>query len=132
MAYAIDTTKSAQRHLSAADVLYDNNTRRDVSGYLYGVAAECAVKALMGELGFRSTPGRQDNPYYAHFPELRSMLRNSLTGRRSAVLLRFISDDKFMSQWSTDMRYSHGRDIKAKWIEAWRDQARQIVASIGT
>jgi hypothetical protein len=133
MAYAIDMQAAARRHLAAANTLASAD-RRDVAGYLYGIAAECAIKAMMREAGFRlpSPQTRRDNPFFAHFPELRTILRDLLQGRRGTPLLGFIQDDAFMNNWSTRMRYSHGRDIHENWISVWASQARQAVASIGT
>ncbi len=47
MAFTPHMPTAARRHLEAAEILFGNTTRMDVSGYLYGIAAECAVKALM-------------------------------------------------------------------------------------
>jgi hypothetical protein len=133
MAFAIDMQAAARRHLAAANTLARGD-RRDVAGYLYGIAAECAIKAMMRDAGFRppSDQTRRDNPYFAHFPELRTMLRDLLQGRRGTPLIGFIQDDSFMNHWSTRMRYSHGKDIEERWITTWATHARQAVASIGT
>jgi hypothetical protein len=134
MAFAIDMPAAARRNLAAAEILMRGD-RKDVAGYLYGLAAECALKAMMRESGCLPLPtdtSTRDNPYFAHFPELRTMLRDCLRGRRGTPLIGFVNNDAFMSNWSTRMRYSHGRDISERWIDEWSLQARQAVASIGT
>jgi hypothetical protein len=133
MAYTIDLPAAARRHLLAADQL-SAGPRQDVAGYLYGIAAECALKVMMKDAGLRSTDStlRRPDPFFAHFPELRTMLRDSPQLRRSSPLQRYVQNDAFMNQWSTSMRYSHGRDIDKRWVEAWAVQARQAVADIGT
>ncbi len=133
MAYATDFPAAARRHFSAAQDLIGGH-RKDVAGYLYGIAVECAVKKMMIDAGLRplTEAKRRDDPFFAHFPELRTMLRDALSGRMSAPLTTLINDDSFMNQWSTRMRYSHGRDITNAWIDAWAVQARQAIASIGT
>lgn len=133
MAYEADMPRAARRHLLAADDLL-KTSRQDVAGYLYGIAAECAVKAMMQSAGISSTSTEDSkkNPYYVHFPELRAMLRDKISGRSGAVLNRFIQDDAFMNNWSIKMRYSHGREIHANWVARWSEQARQVVESIGT
>jgi hypothetical protein len=50
--FEIDMGMAARRHLEAADELA-KGVRRDVAGYLYGIAAECAFKAMMLEAGLR-------------------------------------------------------------------------------
>ncbi len=133
MAYACDIRAAAYRHFEAAEELAEGK-RRDVAGYLYGIAAECGIKAMMLEVNIRPRPieERKDDPFYAHFPELRTMLRSRLAGRLAAPLLNFIGSDAFMNQWSTDMRYSHGRDVAEAWVTAWSAQARQVISSMGT
>lgn len=47
-----------------------------VAGYLFGLAGELAIKQIMIESGMRpKTPkGQRDDPIYAHFPTLRTLL----------------------------------------------------------
>lgn len=123
---------AARRHLTAANLLVVPGGRKDVAGYLYGIAAECAVKAMMSEAGLRRTSERRGDPFQEHFPELRTLLRDTLRGRRGTPLVNFINDDAFMNHWSINMRYSHGKDIDGRWVDRWAEQARQAVASIGT
>lgn len=133
MAFAPNMPAASRRHCLAADHLTEGG-RDDVAGYLYGISAECAVKAMMLAAGLRPLPAteRRSDPFYAHFPELRTMLRDRLQGRQGTVLRRFIEDNKFMAQWDTKMRYCKGSDIDKKWVKAWKDQAHQIVAAIDT
>ena len=133
MAFAINMAAAARRHLEAADSLASGR-RRDVAGYLYGIAAECAVKAMMIEAGMRplSESRSREDPFFAHFPGLRSILRDRLKGRIGTPLARFIQDDNFLNNWATRMRYSDGKDIDARWISAWASQAKDAVGSIGT
>lgn len=131
MAFTIDMPAAARRHLLAANSLA-TGPRRDVAGYLYGLAAECAIKAMM--LDARLPPDNYNSrgPLFQHFPELRTSLRDILQGRMGTPLVNFIFNDKFMNNWSTKMRYSDGKQILNGWIEDWADHARQAVASIGT
>lgn len=64
--------RAAFRHLQAAEMLA-NTDRRDVAGYLFGIAAECALKHMMASSGMRPLPEsqRRDDPFYAHFEELK-------------------------------------------------------------
>jgi len=134
MAYTPNLPASARRHLAAAETLYDTERRRDVAGYLYGIATECALKAVMAEAGLRplGNDKRKEDPFYAHFPALKTLLRDLQLGRAAATLKKFIENPNFMSQWDTDMRYCKGDEIRLEWIERWRDQARDIVSAIGT
>jgi len=132
MAYTPNLPAAARRHLLAADILFNEGNRPDVAGYLYGISAECAIKAMMIEAGMRPKEIRKEDPFYAHFPQLKTMLRDNQFGRNGAILNRFIHDDNFFSQWNTDMRYSHGNEINQKWIDSWKSQAKYVVDCIGT
>ena len=46
MDYKPDMPAAARRHIEAADALVDG-FRPDVAGYLYGIAAECAIKSMI-------------------------------------------------------------------------------------
>jgi hypothetical protein len=132
MAYSRNFNNSAIRHLEAADHLEQApppNGRPDVAGYIYGVAAECALKEIMFTSGMRelATDRRRDDPYYAHFPTLKTLLRDQASGRRQSVLKRYSSDVKFMEEWSTEMRYAPSRDVPACQITLWKGQARKLV-----
>lgn len=132
MAYNPDMRSAARRHLLAADILFKQGSRRDVAGYLYGIAAECAIKSMMLDAGQRPIENKKDDPFFAHFPQLLTMLRDSQIGRKGAVLHRFISNDNFFSQWDTKMRYCKGAEIEDKWIDNWKAQACEAVNCIGT
>lgn len=130
MAFTHKLPDAARRHLQAADLL-DSGHRRDVAGYLYGIAAECAIKEMMVPL---SLPAEHDKNeiFHAHFPELRTMLRDALKGRRVKPLMTFILDDRFMNNWNVKMRYADSTQIREEWVNSWRDQARAAVGAMGT
>lgn len=132
MPYNPSMTSAARRHLLAADILFQESSRRDVAGYLYGIAAECAIKAMMIDAGHRPKENSKDDPLFAHLPQLRTLLRDYQFGRNGAILLRFINDDSFFSQWDIKMRYCKGSEIDNKWITTWKEQASHAVDSIGT
>lgn len=124
MAFKPNVSAAARRTIGAADALNSGITR-GVAGYLYGIAAECAIKSIMASSGVRI-----NGAFYAHFPELRSILRDELRGRRSSTLARFIEDDSFMNNWHVSMRYAKGADIQDHWVDAWAEQARGAVSAI--
>lgn len=135
MQYPPDMPAAARRHLSAADALNSPQGRSDVAGYLYGIAAECAIKAMMLDTHLWPVPNPSDragSPYFEHFPRLRTMLRDALEGRQGTPLVQFIGNDAFMSNWSTNMRYAKGTSVNPDWINNWAAQAKDAVGAIGT
>jgi hypothetical protein len=71
---------------------------------------------------------------YAHFPDLRTLLRDALQGRHPNVTLlsRFVLNDSFMNNWHISMRYADARQIRDEWVKAWQEQAKAAVGSMGT
>lgn len=128
MPYSIDLANAAIRHYEAGEHLHSTSQRQDVAGYLFGIAAECAVKELMRRSGMRPhiPENRRENPFYAHFPELKTLLRNRIYGRNSQVTQRFI-EASFLHEWDTDMRYAPAKDIDPRKVERWREQAKHAI-----
>lgn len=119
--FTSDMTKAAHRNWAAAESLKNATAPdRTTAGYLYGIAAECAIKALYRKISW--TTDSREGPVYAHFPQLRSKLRDALSGRGAASLMRF-ADNHFMEGWSIDMRYSDGTRPDAATLDRWRDNA---------
>jgi hypothetical protein len=91
--YKRDMRASAHRHLNAAELLIGTH-RKDIAGYLLGWAAECALKYMMQQAGIKELPPsqRQSDPYYAHFESVKTLLADSLQGRRALKGLVVIRD----------------------------------------
>jgi len=134
MAFTHKLCEAARRHLHAADILCEEpGHRRDVAGYLYGIAAECAIKHMVIPIPIPPEHDKQKIAY-SHFPELRTLLRDALSGRRFAgtPLFQFVMQDAFMNNWHISMRYADARQIKDDWVRAWQKQARDAVSAMET
>lgn len=135
MAYSPDYQISARRHLYAAEALYALNTggaqpgAKAVAGYLYGLAGELAVKRMMIQSGMRplAADKRRDDPFYKHFPELKTFLLTSATGRRSGELLKLARTTQTFHEWSTDMRYAPTQEVQVLRVDKWREDAKNLV-----
>jgi hypothetical protein len=126
MAYGTNFVDAARRYLQAANCLHDHEPpcRVDVAGYLYGIAAECALKEIMR----RSHHWRE--PERAHFPDLKVVLRDSARGRHAGILRRFAEDGAFMSEWDIAMRYAPRTDILLVQVKRWRMNASDAIAAM--
>jgi hypothetical protein len=129
--YKIDMEKAARRHSIAAERLYGSD-RQDVAGYLFGIAAECAFKQLMRLSGIpiQSIEKRREDPYYAHFEDLKGLALDRLSGRNAGRLRAFCERSDFMQYWDVSMRYSDGRDIENAQVAKWRNNAAEILAAM--
>lgn len=138
MAYGRDLAKSARRHLRAADELHGLSSSGAqpgcgaVAGYLYGLCGELAIKEMMRDSGM--TPlaecNRRDDPFYAHFPVLKTLLLDSAKGRRAGELRTLAETGSLFQQWDTAMRYAPTGDIREEWIGKWQESARELVAQM--
>lgn len=138
MAYGQDLSNSAKRHLRAATELHELSSAgaqpgcRAVAGYLFGLSGELAVKAMMIESGMRPLPAdrRRDDPFYAHFPELKTRLLDTSKGRRSGELITIAETAALFKNWDTDMRYAPSTDIRDDWVEKWKASAHELVSKM--
>jgi hypothetical protein len=132
MAYGRNLSKSAHRHFKAAELLYADTTvhqnHKSVAGYLYGIAGELAVKELMRKSAIQELDQKEhhNDPYYKHFPELKTLLKDS-TGRRAEELRRIAEDTKLFQFWDTSMRYAAGSAVQLKWVDAWKESAKSLL-----
>lgn len=116
-----DMTKAAHRNWAAAERLWEAMAPdRITAGYLYGIAAECAIKAMFRD--FSWTTDSKDGPVYAHFPSIKSKLRDAISGRGASQLSKF-TDQHFMEGWAIDIRYSDGKRPDQRTLEKWRADA---------
>jgi len=138
MAYSHDYQISARRHMKAADHLYVLNTggaqpgAKAVAGYLYGLAGELAVKQMMIQSGMRPlvADNRRDDPFYKHFPELKTFLQTTATGRRAGELLKMARTTQTFQEWSTDMRYAPTQEVPAARVDGWQEDAKKLMGQM--
>jgi hypothetical protein len=134
MPYTYDFQNAARRHLQAAETLHaaagpgSQPGCKAVSGYLFGLAGELAVKQLIRPL---PPAQRRDDPFYAHFPELKRLLQERLSGRRAAVLLDVAHSNSCFQGWDTSMRYAPTNDVREPLVDAWREKAKKLVEKMG-
>jgi hypothetical protein len=138
MEYSLNPADSARRHLDAAISLHNDNEpgtqpgNRAVAGYLFGLAGELALKKMMSDSGMRPKDNGQkcNDPFYAHFPILKTLLRDNAQGRRQGELMRYAKDAKLFHDWDTNMRYAPTKDIRDQWTNEWRSQAKALVQTM--
>lgn len=70
---------------------------------------------------------RHDDPFYKHFPKLKTFLLDSAKGRRSGELRKIAETAALFQNWDTDMRYAPTVDIRDEWIESWKTSAAELV-----
>jgi hypothetical protein len=110
-----------------ADLSLDARRWRDIC------SAYPAVKEMMRESGMRplGADNRRDDPFYAHFPELKTHLRDTAKGRRGDELRKIGENAGLFQYWDTKMRYAPTADIEDAWVESWRISAHDLVDRMG-
>lgn len=118
MAYTSNMKAAAVRLYESADRLHGNG-QRHVAAYLFGLAAECALKHVAAGI----PTGGGGDLQWLHFPELRSALRKLLSGRSADGLRRLVERQDFLNQWEIRIRYARKEDINDKPIDEWKAHA---------
>jgi hypothetical protein len=94
---------------------------------LFGLSGELAVKQMMLRLGMRPLPPekKRDDPFYAHFPYLKTLLGGN--GRLEGKLRQIADTSTLFQNWDTAMRYAPSDQISHKWVDAWMTSAKQLI-----
>jgi len=125
VAYNIDLIASAHRHFRDGDTLLKASSAQH-AGYHFGFAAECAIKSVLYRHNLPRRDERREDPYWAHFPELRTLLIRDGQGRLKQKLYDAIAHGAFMQYWDTDIRYASNHSVDQPRATKWREQADQI------
>ena len=74
---------------------------------------------------------RHDDPFFAHFPVLKTML-STAEGRRSGELRKLSEDSSLFQNWNTTMRYAPTKEIDADWVAKWKESAERLIERMET
>lgn len=87
------------------------------------------MKQMMRESGIRELDAndRRSDPFYAHFPDVKSLMLEKIQGRWHSTLRRIAEDSSLFQNWDTDMRYAPTTDIRDAWVAAWKRSAEELV-----
>lgn len=124
---------AARRHLHDADML-DNNGRSGNAGHLYGIGAECALKAMLmchgHTLDGRGCPVKVGSVKVAdHINGLTisstwSAIAACAAGRAAAKYLAMITKAAMFADWDVSHRYCSESDIPNS-LANWREAAQE-------
>jgi hypothetical protein len=110
-----DYCDAAYRHVADAALLLDQK-RLPNADHLYGLGAECALKAVMVALSAPSQDGDlQERPHRQHIDKLWSEYQSFVSGRsasRYLTPLRTVPQEPF-SDWRIDQRYLHRTEVSS-------------------
>lgn len=115
---------AAIRHFVDGDTLRAA-MRSANADHLYGLAAECALKAVMVGLGMQVTNkgAPRDHAHKVHMPELWMAFQSFAEGRLASRYLEPLSHRNPFDDWKVDQRYWASSAISAASAKNHRDAA---------
>lgn len=125
---AVDFCDAAQRHWEDAGYLLAD-ARLANADHLFGLSAECALKAIMLALGMTLHPdgAPADRQHRVHINQLWNefvSFANARSGAHYASLL-FGIPNPFIN-WNVNQRYNHRADVTPKVVEDHYEAARKV------
>lgn len=108
-----DFCQAAKRHLDDA-VFLNNNKRLPNADQLYGLAAECALKAVVVGLGAQTDRGGDlTPPFRVHAKEMWVGYETFLSGRTGQRYLAPLAgfDGNPFDDWRVDQRYAPAEEL---------------------
>ena len=127
MIHPADFHDSHARHWEDAEVLFGRD-RWANADQLYGLSAECGLKAVMKVLGMPvDTSGKpEERRHQKHVNELWPEFLTFADGRLDARYLQFVAAHEPFNDWSIHNRYAN-RDMFSKaGVDPHRDGANEI------
>ena len=127
MARSADFTDAHQRHWEDAELLFEHD-RWASADHLYGLSAECGLKAVMVGLGMSvdESGAPREREHRQHMPELWLVFEAFARKRDGGAYLALFSDGKPFADWSIDGRYANRRHFQSANVTPHQDAARQV------
>ena len=128
-----DFCDAAERHREDAEHLFNDN-RLANADHLFGLSAECALKAVMLGLKMNLTSsGKPEDPYAVHIDKLWTKFitfANNRNGAHYVSLLPGIGNP--FDDWNVEQRYDHRSNITSIVVEKHRQAATETKRVLDT
>jgi hypothetical protein len=127
-----DFGKASGRHLRDGELLLSER-RWAGADHLFGLSAECSLKAVMEALGMKMTPDGSapvDRGHKVHMPELWSAYQSFAQGRLQARYLTLHDHGNPFSDWQVDQRYWSDADVAEGPAMAHAGAATRCIGSL--
>ena len=123
MAYPADFRAAHRRHWQDAELLFKHQ-RWANADQLYGLSAECGLKAVMVGLGMEVGPqGAPPQRYRKHVNDLWPQFVTFVSGRSGSPYMPMLPPVNPFATWSIDSRYAHGRYFSKAAVDPHREAA---------
>ena len=115
--------QAARRLFEDGEVLH-RDERLATACHLYGLAAECALKACMTML-----PGSSRQLPYSHLPDIANDARRWLKSKKYRGLLLLLGKLDYMQGWDVQNRYWSTDRFTEVDCDRFRDHARRTLSA---
>lgn len=117
-----DYYDAAQRHWDDANHLLSNN-RLPNADQLFGLSAECALKAIMLPMGMPMNNGRPAEKKHGHINVLWDEFITFANGKGQAHYAAALGASNPFKCWKIDQRYENGSAISMQTVEDHKKSA---------
>jgi hypothetical protein len=103
-----DFRDASARHFDDAEVLIAHSQRREANAdHLFGLSAECSLKAVMLGLGMAVKPdgAPADQAHKVHMPQLWAAFQSFAKGRLASRYLEPLDKQNPFADWDVEQRY---------------------------
>jgi len=123
--------EAARRHFQDAEMLKEAK-RMPNADHLYGLAAECALKAVMVALGVptRTDGDIDDRTHRVHVNTLWEQFKVFADGREGARYVSPIPSDNPFADWDVSQRYAGDDHVSAKAVIEHSKGARAVMVAL--
>lgn len=129
---ATDFVDAHSRHWQDAELLFEHQ-RWANADQLYGLSAECGLKAVMEKLGMPFDDiGRPERKYREHVNKLWPVFQDFANGRGGARYLEMLPRGNPFANWAIDGRYGKSDDFRFADVAPHRVATEQIARMVAT
>ena len=129
MTHPADFADAHGRHWEDAELLFGRE-RWANAAHLYGLSAECGLKAIMLRLDMDVddvSGAPREREHRQHMPGLWPVFLDFVDRRSDMLAARTIPDGKLFDDWSIHDRYAHRQWFRRDNVETHRRGAQEIL-----
>lgn len=137
----VNYSESARRHFIDASTLL-GGSRQANAGQLFGIAAECGIKAILvacqvpvdADGSINKPTGVRGKGFKEHWPHLGQALTNMASAipdsRTASTYLSLIPNLSHFSDWLIEHRYWRDAALPLTSIARWQTAASEVMAAL--
>lgn len=124
--WPVDFLDAHHRHWDDGEMLYQAG-RLANADHLYGLSAECGLKAVMVALGMPTDKqGSPLGPDRVHINQLWERFATFAQGRAATRYVSLLPGTNPFERWSVGQRYVHQRHFTQQLVQTHREGAQKV------